>query len=147
MAVSSVLEGLARSSRLCPRTFAGKLVDWDVVNEPYSEHDIMDVLGDDEITGVRLNDTQTGAESDLPIKGLFIAIEHTPVTRFLDGQLELDAKGYVQLKDPHRSTTSVEGVFAAGDVADSTYRQAVTAAGSGCQGALDAEWYLRDTEF
>jgi thioredoxin reductase (NADPH) len=76
------------------------------------------------------------------VKGLFIAIGHTPNTAFLKGQLDLDDKGYVKLKDTYRTTTNVEGVFAAGDVADNVYRQAVTAAGMGCKAALDAERWL-----
>ncbi|MCZ6817285.1 MAG: FAD-dependent oxidoreductase, partial [Planctomycetota bacterium] len=76
--------------------------------------------------------------------GLFVAIGHTPATEFLQGQLELDAQGYVKLKDTSRSTTRVEGVFAAGDVSDSVYRQAVTAAGMGCKAAMDAERWLAD---
>jgi len=103
---------------------------------------VIDVLGDNMITGVKLKDTVTGAESTQPLGGLFMAIGHTPATAFLDGQLELDAKKYIKLKDPYRSTTSVEGVFAAGDCVDSVYRQAVTAAGMGCKAALDAERWL-----
>jgi len=103
---------------------------------------VVDVLGDKMISGIRLKDTRSGAESTLPLGGLFMAIGHTPATEFLGGQLELDAKKYIKLKDPYRSTTSVEGVFAAGDCVDSVYRQAVTAAGMGCKAALDAERWL-----
>ena len=71
-----------------------------------------------------------------------MAIGHTPISAFLDGQIELNEAGYIKLKDPYRSTTSVEGVFAAGDVADSVYRQAVTAAAMGCKAAMDAERWL-----
>lgn len=105
---------------------------------------VVDVLGDKSISGVRLRDTETDEESDRELGGLFVAIGHTPATSFLNGQLELDAKGYVKLKDPYRSTTSVEGVFAAGDVSDSVYRQAVTAAGMGCKAAIDAERWLAE---
>ncbi len=105
---------------------------------------VVDVLGDQAITAVRLKDTGTGAISDLPVGGLFVAIGHTPATKFLNGQLELDAKGYIKLKDPYRSTTSVDGVFVAGDCADSVYRQAITAAGMGCKAAIDAERWLAD---
>ena len=91
---------------------------------------------------MRLSDTQTKEESELALNGLFMAIGHTPATAFLDGQLELDEKRYIKLADPYRSTTSVDGVFAAGDCVDSVYRQAITAAGMGCKSALDAETWL-----
>ena len=96
----------------------------------------------DFIDGIVLEDTRDKKRSTLPVKGLFIAIGHTPLTGFLKGQITTDDKGYVKLADPWRTTTNVEGVFAAGDVADSTYRQAVTAAGMGCKAALDAERWL-----
>lgn len=103
---------------------------------------VEDVLGDEKITGVKLKDTLTGEISTLEVKGLFIAIGHTPATKFLkDSGIELDSGGYVALKQ-RNSYTNIEGVFAAGDVADSSYRQAVTAAGMGCQAALDAERWL-----
>lgn len=105
---------------------------------------VVDVLGDDSIRAVKLKDTKTDKESELPIGGLFVAIGHTPATKFLDGQLDLDSKGYIKLKDPYRSTTNIDGVFAAGDCVDSLYRQAVTAAGMGCKAALDAERWLAD---
>jgi thioredoxin reductase (NADPH) len=103
---------------------------------------VTDVLGDDQVTGVVLKDTKTGEESTLDVKGLFIAIGHTPATKFLKGSgIELDDAGYVVL--PTRSSaTNIDGVFAAGDVADAHYRQAVTAAGMGCQAAIDAERWL-----
>ncbi len=102
----------------------------------------IDVLGDDKVTGVRLKDTVTGEESTLEVKGLFMAIGHTPATKFLEGSgLHLTDKKYVDLK--HRNShTNIAGVFAAGDVADAEYRQAITAAGMGCQAALDAERWL-----
>ncbi len=103
---------------------------------------VTDVLGDEVITGVALKDTVTGEASKLEAKGLFIAIGHTPATKFLKGShIELDENGYVKLK--HRNSyTNIPGVFAAGDVADHEYRQAVTAAGMGCMAALDAERWL-----
>jgi thioredoxin reductase (NADPH) len=105
---------------------------------------VTDVLGDDKISGLRLQDTQTKDEREMDVGGLFLAIGHTPATDFLEGQLDLDEKGYIKLKDPYRSYTSVEGCFAAGDVVDSTYRQAVTAAGMGCKAAIDAERWLAE---
>ena len=105
---------------------------------------VTDVIGDEKISAVKLEDTVTGDESTLDIRGLFMAIGHTPATEFLEGQLELDKKKYIELADPYRSTTSVEGVFAAGDCVDSVYRQAITAAGMGCKAAIDAERWLTD---
>lgn len=107
---------------------------------------VEDVLGDKSISGVKLKDTVDGSTSELPLGGLFVAIGHTPATKFLNGQLELDEKKYIKLKDPYRTTTNVEGVFAAGDVVDSMYRQAVTAAGMGCKAAIDAERWLAEHE-
>ena len=103
---------------------------------------IVDVLGDAHISGVQLEDTVTKERSTLELGGLFIAIGHTPATKFLKGSgIEFDASGYVALKQ-RNSYTNIPGVFAAGDVADEHYRQAVTAAGMGCQAALDAERWL-----
>jgi len=103
---------------------------------------VVDVLGEEKVEGVMLEDTQSGERRRLDVKGLFIAIGHTPATKFLDGSgLDMDDKGYLVL--PNRSSrTNIEGVFAAGDVADAVYRQAVTAAGMGCQAAIDAERWL-----
>lgn len=105
---------------------------------------VVDVLGEDRIKAVELEDTVTDARTTLPVKGLFMGIGHTPVTQFLDGQLETDDKGYILLQDPARTSTSVPGVFAAGDVADSIYRQAITAAAMGCKSAIDAERFLAE---
>ncbi|MBN2560692.1 MAG: thioredoxin-disulfide reductase [Phycisphaerae bacterium] len=107
---------------------------------------VVDVLGEASITGVLLKDTKTEETSELPLSGLFMGIGHTPATTFLNGQLDLDEKGYIKLRDPYRTTTSVEGVFAAGDVADSVYRQAVTAAAMGCKAAIDAERWLAEKD-
>jgi thioredoxin reductase (NADPH) len=101
---------------------------------------VVDVLGEDRVTAVRLRDVNTGAESDLPADGLFVAIGHSPATDLFDGQLEMDADGYLETREG--SKTNVPGVFACGDVQDRHYRQAVTAAGSGCMAAIDAEHYL-----
>jgi thioredoxin reductase (NADPH) len=105
---------------------------------------VADVLGDKVITGVMLEDTKTGDQRELALTGLFMAIGHTPITSFLDGQLDLDDAGYIKLKDPYRSTTEIPGVFVAGDVADHVYRQAITAAGMGCKAAIDAERWLAE---
>lgn len=106
---------------------------------------VVDVLGDEKVSGVVVEDTVTGERSEVAIKGLFMAIGHTPATKFLEGSgIELDDKKYVKLPVPHQSMTNIDGVFAAGDVADSIYRQAVTAAGMGCKAAIDAERWLGD---
>lgn len=103
---------------------------------------VIEVLGKDKVTGVKIKNTQTGEISELEVDGVFVAIGHQPNTDFLKGQIELDEKGYVVVKK--ETQTSVDGVFAAGDVADHKYRQAVTAAASGCKAALDAEEYLEN---
>ncbi len=103
---------------------------------------VVDVLGDKMITGVRLKDVKTNEERELPCGGLFLAIGHTPNTAFVKDTLELDEKGYIVCKTGFRTYTSVEGIFAAGDVMDSYYRQAISAAGTGCMAALDAERWL-----
>ncbi len=103
-----------------------------------------EVLGNDEkgVTGARLKSTVDDQHEEIEVSGVFLAIGHTPNTSFLEGQLELTAKGYIKWTTPARTYTSVEGVFAAGDVADDYYRQAITAAGTGCMAALDAERWL-----
>ncbi len=108
---------------------------------------VTEVIGDDFITGIRLADTETGQERELEVGGLFVAIGHTPNTAFLEGQLDLGEDGYLITPTPWRTQTSVEGIFAAGDVMDSYYRQAVTAAGTGCMAALEAErWLAHDSD-
>jgi thioredoxin reductase (NADPH) len=107
-------------------------VIWDTVVE--------EILGDDAVTGVRLINVKTDEEHELRTDGVFMAIGHTPNTTLFEGQLELE-DGYAVVKEP-RTLTSVEGVFAAGDVTDTIYRQAVTAAGQGCKAAIDAERFL-----
>jgi thioredoxin reductase (NADPH) len=102
---------------------------------------VADVLGDDAITGLRLADTVTGAERDVEVGGLFVAIGHHPNTSFLKGQLETTPQGYIVVTSG-RTATAVPGVFAAGDVIDDYYRQAITSAGTGCMAALEAERYL-----
>jgi thioredoxin reductase (NADPH) len=102
---------------------------------------VVDCSGSDWLEAITLRDAISGATEELPVKGLFYAIGHTPNTRLVRGQLEVDAHGYLVTK-PGRPETSIEGVFAAGDVADAEWRQGVTAAGSGCQAALAAERWL-----
>src|SRR5438270_2341768 len=94
----------------------------------------------------RLRNTSDSSARDLEITGAFIAVGHEPQSQLVAGQVEIDPAGYV-VTQGKSTLTSVPGVFAAGDLVDHTYRQAITAAGSGCQAALDAEWYLRDTPF
>ena len=103
-----------------------------------------EVLGNDAdgVTGVRLKSTSGQPDLELEATGVFLSIGHTPNTAFLQGKLEMNEKGYLRWTTPGRTYTSVEGVFAAGDVADDYYRQAVTAAGTGCMAALDAERWL-----
>ncbi len=110
-------------------------------------HEIEEVLGDEKlVNAIRLRNTVDSSEQTLEVGGLFLAIGHTPNTSFLAGQLETNDKGYIVWKKPFRTHTSVEGVFAAGDVADDYYRQAVTSAGTGCMAALDAERWLAEHE-
>ncbi len=101
----------------------------------------LEVLGEKSVSGLKVKNVTTQAETTLPVGGLFYAIGHLPNTAFLEGQLELDETGYIKTK-PGTTKTSVEGVFAAGDVQDKVYRQAVTSAGTGCMAALDAEHFL-----
>ena len=111
---------------------------WDSVVE--------EVLGnEDGVTGVRIRNRETGALADLPVEALFVAIGHEPNTAIFAGQLDLEPTGYVRV-DPGATTTSVEGVFACGDVMDATYRQAVTAAGTGCMAAIACERWLAERE-
>jgi thioredoxin reductase (NADPH) len=107
-------------------------------------HTVNEVLGNDQdgVTGVRLDSTVDGSSRELEISGFFLAIGHTPNTNFLNNKLELNDKGYLKWTVPFRTNTSVEGIFAAGDVSDDYYRQAITSAGTGCMAALDAERWL-----
>jgi thioredoxin reductase (NADPH) len=104
-------------------------------------HETVDILGDKTVNGVRVRNNKTGEERVLDVTGFFVAIGHQPNTAIFSGQLDMDDAGYIKAV-PGSSRTNVEGVFAAGDVQDHIYRQAVTAAGSGCMAAIDAERYL-----
>ena len=128
---------------------ASKIMQQRILESPKAEviwnTVVTDVLGDDAVTGVRLKNVKTGDERDFECRGLFLALGHTPATAFLEGSgLDLDENRYLKLAAPPRMHTNIEGVFAAGDVADSLYRQAVTAAGMGCMAALDAEQWLSE---
>jgi len=103
--------------------------------------EVVDILGDTKVSAVVLKDTETGETRELPITGLFIAIGHDPRSELVTGQVDIDAEGYVVVDAPS-TRTNVPGVFAAGDLVDHTYRQAITAAGTGCSAALDAERFL-----
>jgi thioredoxin reductase (NADPH) len=115
---------------------ANPKIEWHMNTE------VADILdgGKGEVTAMRLRDAATGAETDIPVSGVFVAIGHTPNTSLFRHQLELDANGYIITREGAK--TSVPGVFACGDVQDHIYRQAITAAGTGCMAALDAEHYL-----
>ena len=103
--------------------------------------EVVDVLGEAKVSGLKLHNTQTGAESEIAVGGLFVAIGHEPRSELFVGQIDLDADGYITVNHPS-THTNLPGVFAAGDVVDHRYRQAITAAGTGCAAALDAERYL-----
>ncbi len=131
---------------------AEKVLQDRLLNNPKIEvlwdHVVDEVLGDEEplgVTGLRVKHAQTGAERQLDLDGVFIAIGHSPATSLFKGQIEMDDHGYV-ITRPDSTATNIPGVFAAGDVQDQIYRQAVTAAGTGCMAALEAEKYLAELE-
>jgi thioredoxin reductase (NADPH) len=132
-------DALRASKIMQDRAFANPKVKfaWDSV--------VVEVLGEDRVTGVRLANTKTGEESELAVTGIFVAIGHDPRSELFIGQLPTDPEGYLLVDQPS-TRTAIDGVFAAGDVVDHTYRQAVTAAGTGCAAALDAERWLADHE-
>jgi thioredoxin reductase (NADPH) len=127
-------EELRASKIMQDRAFANDKIEfvWDSA--------VDEILGNGSVSGVRLRNLKTGDRSELPTGGVFVAIGHTPNTSLFEGQLELDG-GYIPVREP-TTATNVEGVFAAGDVVDITYRQAITAAGMGCKAAIDAERFL-----
>ncbi|MFG1853490.1 thioredoxin-disulfide reductase [Actinomadura geliboluensis] len=109
------------------------------------DSEVVSIQGDDRVTGVTVRNTKNGTESPLEITGLFIAIGHDPRSELFDGQLETDTDGYLLVDSP-TTRTKIPGVFACGDVVDHIYRQAITAAGSGCSAAIDAERWLQDQD-
>ena len=127
---------LRASKIMQDRAFANEKIrfEWDT--------EVAEVLGDEEITGLVLEDTTSGEQRELAVSGMFVAIGHDPNTGFLEGQVKLKENGYIECPVNFRTNTSVPGVFAAGDVMDDYYRQAVSAAGTGCMAALDAERWL-----
>jgi thioredoxin reductase (NADPH) len=124
---------------------ASRIMQQRAQNDPKIEFvwnsQVVDILGDDKVTGVKIKDTVTGAEKTLDLTGLFVAIGHIPRSELLIGQIDLDENGYVKTKSGS-TKTNIDGVFACGDLVDHVYRQAITAAGTGCQAALDAERFL-----
>ena len=124
---------------------ASKVMQERVINTPnikiYWNSETDEILGDDRVSGVRIKNNKTGEKIEIPLSGFFIAIGHTPNSDIFKGFIDMDETGYIKTI-PGTSKTNLEGVFASGDVQDKIYRQAVTAAGSGCMAALDAERYL-----
>lgn len=148
-------------ANLCPKVYmivrrdemrASKIMQERVKNTPNIEvlwnHNTEEILGNDTdgVTGARLVNNKSGEKTEIEVNGFFVAIGHKPNTDIFKGWLDMDETGYLQVK-PGTSHTNVEGVFATGDAADKVYRQAVTAAGTGCMGALDAERFLAEKEF
>ena len=119
------------------RARANEKIKWKLNSE------VIEVLGDDKVSGLKLRDTVTGEESTLDVTGFFLAIGHDPRSELVRGQVDTDEDGYVLTKG-RTSHTNLDGVFAAGDLVDRTYRQAITAAGSGCAAAIDAERWLAE---
>ena len=124
---------------------ASRIMQQRAQNDPKIEFvwnsQVIDILGEEKVTGVRIKDTVTGDEKNLDLTGLFVAIGHVPRSELLIGQIDLDSNGYVKTQNDS-TKTNIEGVFACGDLVDHVYRQAITAAGTGCQAALDAERFL-----
>jgi thioredoxin reductase (NADPH) len=133
-------EEFRASKIMLARAQANPKIKWQLNSQ------ITEVLGDGKVSGLKLKDTVTGEESKLDVTGFFVAIGHDPRSDLVDGQVDRDDAGYVLTSpDPSRSTyTNLDGVFACGDLVDSTYRQAITAAGSGCAAAIDAERWLAE---
>jgi thioredoxin reductase (NADPH) len=154
----SAAEEATYLSKLCPKVYlivrkdemrASRIMRDRVLMNPKIEvlwnTETEEILGDHEVSGMRVLNNKTGEKRVIPIKGFFVAIGHKPNTEIFKGQLTMDETGYIKVK-PGTTHTNIEGVFAVGDAADKVYRQAVTAAGTGCMGALDAERFLAARE-
>lgn len=154
----SAAEEATYLSKLCPKVYlivrkdemrASRIMRDRVLNNPKIEilwnTETEEILGDHEVSGIRILNNKTGEKRVIPVKGFFVAIGHKPNTDIFKGQLEMDETGYIKVQ-PGSTRTNIEGVFAVGDAADKVYRQAVTAAGTGCMGALDAERFLAARE-
>lgn len=145
-------------SKLCKKVYllvrrnelrASQIMQKRVMNTPNIEilwnTETVDILGDNQVTGIRVRNTADGHESELPVQGFFVAIGHKPNTDIFKGWLDMNENGYITTQ-PGSTRTNIEGVFACGDAQDFVYRQAITAAGTGCMAALDAERYLAEKE-
>lgn len=152
----SAAEEATYLAKLCPKVTvlirkdhwkASQIMENRVKNTPNIEvmynTETVEVLGDKTVTGIKVKNTETGEESEVPADGFFLAIGHKPNTDIFKGQLEMDEVGYIKTK-PGTVSTTYPGVFATGDAQDKVYRQAITAAGTGCMGALEAERYLQE---
>ena len=154
----SAAEEATYLTKLCPKVYlivrrdemrASRIMQERVKNNPKIEilwnTETEEVIGAEEVSGIRVRNNKTGEKREIAIKGFFVAIGHQPNTEIFKGKLDLDDTGYIKVV-PGTTRTSVPGVFAVGDAADKVYRQAVTAAGTGCMGALDAERFLAEHE-
>ena len=130
-----------RDSFRASKIMQDRVIEHEKINVLWNQ-EITEIKGDKKVSSVTIKDLKEKTEEDMAIDGVFLAIGHTPNVSFLDGMLELDEKGYVKTGFTTDTSTSVPGIFASGDVADSVYRQAITAAGTGCQAAIDAERWL-----
>jgi len=154
----SAAEEATYLAKLCPKVTvlirkdhwkASKIMEKRVMNTPNIEvlfnTETVEVIGDKTVTGVKVRNNQSGEEKVIPAEGFFVAIGHKPNTDIFKGQLDMDSVGYIKTK-PGTASTNLPGVFATGDAQDKIYRQAITAAGTGCMGALEAERYLQEYE-
>lgn len=150
----SACEEASYLSKLCPKVYlivrrdemrASRIMQERVKNSANIEilwnTETEEIIGEDDVQGIRILNNKTGERRTIPLKGFFVAIGHQPNTQIFKGQLDMDETGYIKVK-PGTTNTNIPGVFAVGDAADKVYRQAVTAAGTGCMGALDAERWL-----